>query len=56
MCGKLAQNALLSVSLGWGVESPPMSEIRIGTSAFTAEGWVGSFYPKGLKPADYLSF
>jgi uncharacterized protein YecE (DUF72 family) len=33
-----------------------MSELRIGTSAFTAEGWEGSFYPKGLKPADYLSF
>jgi uncharacterized protein YecE (DUF72 family) len=33
-----------------------MAELRIGTSAFTAEGWEGSFYPKGMKPADYLSF
>jgi uncharacterized protein YecE (DUF72 family) len=33
-----------------------MAEIRIGTSAFTAEGWEGSFYPKGIKPADFLSF
>ena len=33
-----------------------MAEIHIGTSAFTAEGWEGSFYPKGMKPADYLSF
>jgi len=33
-----------------------MPELRIGTSAFTAEGWEGSFYPKGMKPADYLSF
>jgi uncharacterized protein YecE (DUF72 family) len=33
-----------------------MPEIRIGTSAFTAEGWEGSFYPKGMKPADYLSY
>src|SRR5271165_145435 len=33
-----------------------MSELRIGTSAFTANGWEGSFYPKGMKPADYLSF
>jgi len=33
-----------------------MTEIRIGTSAFTADGWYGSFYPKGLKPRDYLSY
>ena len=33
-----------------------MPELRIGTSAFTAEGWEASFYPKGMKPADYLSF
>ncbi len=33
-----------------------MSELRIGTSAFTAEGWKGSFYPKGMKPADSLTF
>jgi uncharacterized protein YecE (DUF72 family) len=31
-------------------------EIRVGTSAFTAAGWEGSFYPKGLKPADYLPY
>jgi len=30
--------------------------IRLGTSAFTAEGWEGTFYPPGMKPADYLSF
>src|SRR5260370_41194380 len=33
-----------------------MAEIHIGTSAFTAAGWEGSFYPRGMKPADYLSF
>jgi uncharacterized protein YecE (DUF72 family) len=33
-----------------------MVDIRIGTSAFTAAGWVGSFYPRGMKPADFLSF
>jgi uncharacterized protein YecE (DUF72 family) len=33
-----------------------MTEIRIGTSAFTAEGWVGSFYPEGMQPRDFLSF
>jgi uncharacterized protein YecE (DUF72 family) len=38
------------------VPDPKQANIRIGTSAFTAEGWEGSFYPAGLKPADYLSF
>ena len=33
-----------------------MSEIRLGTSAFTAAGWEGSFYPEGLKPAEYLTY
>jgi uncharacterized protein YecE (DUF72 family) len=33
-----------------------MAELRIGTSAFTAAGWPGSFYPKGLPERDYLSF
>src|SRR5438445_4705354 len=31
------------------------SAILLGTSSFTAPGWLGSFYPKGLRPADYLS-
>ena len=31
-------------------------EIRLGTSAFTATGWEGSFYPAGMKPADFLSY
>ncbi len=30
--------------------------IILGTSSFTATGWQGSFYPKGLRPADYLSY
>ena len=33
-----------------------MPDIRIGTSAFTAAGWQGSFYPVDIKPADYLSY
>jgi uncharacterized protein YecE (DUF72 family) len=32
-----------------------MSPIYLGTSAFTAAGWPGNFYPAGMKPADYLS-
>jgi uncharacterized protein YecE (DUF72 family) len=30
--------------------------IRLGTSAFTAAGWEGAFYPEDMKPADYLSY
>jgi uncharacterized protein YecE (DUF72 family) len=30
--------------------------IRLGTSAFTAAGWPGTFYPEGLAPRDYLSY
>jgi uncharacterized protein YecE (DUF72 family) len=29
--------------------------IRLGTSAFTAAGWEGTFYPAAMKPADFLS-
>jgi uncharacterized protein YecE (DUF72 family) len=32
------------------------NNLRIGTSSFTANGWRGTFYPPGTKPADYLSF
>ena len=28
--------------------------IRLGTSSWSSKGWVGPFYPKGTKPADYL--
>jgi uncharacterized protein YecE (DUF72 family) len=35
---------------------PSMAEIHLGTSAFTAAGWEGSFYPAGMKSADYLTY
>jgi uncharacterized protein YecE (DUF72 family) len=35
------------------VNPPP---ILLGTSSFTATGWEGSFYPKGIRSADYLAF
>jgi hypothetical protein len=35
------------------VNHPP---IFLGTSSFTASGWNGSFYPRGMKPSDYLAF
>jgi uncharacterized protein YecE (DUF72 family) len=31
-------------------------EIRLGTSSFTADGWNGSFYPKGMKSSEYLGY
>ena len=34
----------------------PEAEIGLGTSAFTAAGWAGAFYPAGMKPADYLTY
>jgi len=42
-----------AVGLYFYVTLPP---ILLGTSSFTASGWAGSFYPKGMRPADYLSF
>ena len=33
-----------------------MAEIRVGTSAFTAAGWEGTFYPKGLPAREQLSY
>jgi uncharacterized protein YecE (DUF72 family) len=33
-----------------------VTEILIGTSAFTAKGWLGSFYPAGMPPRDFLSY
>jgi uncharacterized protein YecE (DUF72 family) len=35
------------------MNDPP---ILLGTSSFTAAGWNGSFYPRGMKPSDYLAF
>jgi uncharacterized protein YecE (DUF72 family) len=30
--------------------------LRLGTSSFTAAGWESSFYPAGMKPAEYLTY
>jgi hypothetical protein len=30
--------------------------LLLGTSAFTANGWPGAFYPLGMKPHDFLSY
>jgi uncharacterized protein YecE (DUF72 family) len=36
------------------VPNPP--SLRIGTSAFTAAGWPGTFYPSGVPQREYLSY
>jgi uncharacterized protein YecE (DUF72 family) len=33
-----------------------LPEILLGTSAFTATGWEGSFYPRGMQSRDFLSY
>src|SRR5437879_828414 len=38
------------------ISSVNHSQILLGTSSFTATGWQGSFYPKVLRPAAYLSY
>lgn len=30
--------------------------VRLGTSSWSAESWVGSFYPAGTQPADFLPY
>ena len=30
------------------------TRVRFGTSSFSAPEWVGTFYPRGLRPADFL--
>ncbi len=36
--------------------TPDPPQLLIGTSAFTAAGWPGSFYPVGMKSSDYLTY
>src|SRR5258708_36592517 len=39
------------------VERPfSLPGIFLGTSAFTANGWEGSFYPRGMQSRDFLSY
>jgi uncharacterized protein YecE (DUF72 family) len=33
-----------------------MIEVRLGTSAFTAAGWPGTFKPKDLPTLEYLTY
>src|SRR6267378_4152974 len=39
------------------VERPfSLPGILLGTSSFTASGWQGSFYPRGMQSRDFLSY
>jgi hypothetical protein len=53
--GKLEQAPNLANSLNL---ERPYSEpgLLLGTSAFTANGWAGAFYPPGMKPRDFLTY
>ncbi|MCP3916217.1 MAG: DUF72 domain-containing protein [bacterium] len=33
-----------------------MDPVHFGTSSWSEKGWVGSFYPRGLAPRDFLSY
>jgi uncharacterized protein YecE (DUF72 family) len=35
---------------------PSPTSIRVGTSAFSATGWRGSFYPANIQPRDFLAY
>jgi len=52
---KLEQEERLANSL---TVERPYSEpgLLLGTSAFTANGWEGSFYPPGMKSRDFLTY
>jgi uncharacterized protein YecE (DUF72 family) len=38
------------------VKTEKAANLRVGTSAFTAAGWEGTFYPSGMQPRDFLSY
>jgi hypothetical protein len=53
--GKLEEAPKLASELN--IERPySLPGILLGTSAFTANGWQGSFYPPGMKSRDFLSY
>jgi uncharacterized protein YecE (DUF72 family) len=61
---KVGQTSLFDTTPQDGLHSVDLSVERsfddprlfLGTSAFTASGWSGSFYPAGVKSSEYLSF
>jgi uncharacterized protein YecE (DUF72 family) len=53
---EIVSKPLAAISEGWRLATHGDNDNRIliGTSAFTAKGWEGTFYPAGMKPAEYL--
>jgi uncharacterized protein YecE (DUF72 family) len=52
---KLGEAAGLAGELS--IERPySLPGILLGTSAFTADGWQGRFYPPGMKSPDFLAY
>ena len=37
-------------------DTPPLAPVRLGSCAFTAPGWPGSFYPRGLSSKEFLAY
>jgi uncharacterized protein YecE (DUF72 family) len=35
---------------------PDAGGVRFGTSSFSSTDWIGPFYPRGLRPADFLRY
>jgi hypothetical protein len=33
-----------------------MRELAHGTSSWSEKSWVGTFYPEGMRPADFLTY
>lgn len=38
----------------WSTRIHP--RLHLGTSSWTAKGWLGTFYPSGTKPADFIAY
>jgi len=52
-----AQPTLFDTAAPAPIDRPYAEDgLFLGTSAFSANGWSGSFYPPGMKPSEYLSF
>lgn len=53
---RLRSGVILTIVNESHTTPPSEPRIYLGTSAFTAAGWPGTFYPAQIKSEDYLSF
>ncbi len=56
----MAQDVPANVRCSWGsrtqaLDLPQIPNLRLGTSSWSSEDWVGRFYPPGTPPANFLS-